>query len=202
MTEEEQKNLGTTLWVIANRLRGQMNPDDFRDYMLSFLFLKYLSDNYVKAVQDELGPEYPTVLEESEEADHQPIPLQIWYDENTDDTEDFENIMRRRMHYVIMPQYLWDNIAELARTLNDDLLNIIQKSFKYIEEESFESTFQGLFSEINLESEKLGKDYKSRNSKLCEIVAEIAEKMPDFSRDQDTIGDAYEYLIGEFALVR
>ena len=46
MTEQDQKELGKTLWNIADQLRGAMNADDFRDYMLSFLFLRYLSDNY------------------------------------------------------------------------------------------------------------------------------------------------------------
>ena len=49
-------------------------------------------------------------------------PLQVWYDENAEDTGEFEDVMRRRMHYVIKPEYLWDSIAELARTLNGDLL--------------------------------------------------------------------------------
>lgn len=49
MTETDQKQLGKTLWAIADRLRGSMNADDFRDYMLSFLFLRYLSGNYEAA---------------------------------------------------------------------------------------------------------------------------------------------------------
>ncbi|MCI5125345.1 MAG: type I restriction-modification system subunit M, partial [Candidatus Electrothrix sp. AR5] len=59
MTEHDQKQLGTTLWAIADQLRGAMNADDFRDYMLSFLFLRYLSDNYEAAVKKELGRDYP-----------------------------------------------------------------------------------------------------------------------------------------------
>ena len=55
MTEQDQKKLGDTLWGIADDLRGAMNADDFRDYMLSFLFLRYLSDNYEAAAQKELG---------------------------------------------------------------------------------------------------------------------------------------------------
>ena len=59
MTEQNQKQLGKTLWAIAtNQLWGAMNPDDFRDYMLSLLFLRYLSDNYEVAAQKELGSEY------------------------------------------------------------------------------------------------------------------------------------------------
>jgi type I restriction enzyme M protein len=59
MTDPTQKQLGNTLWSIADQLRGAMNADDFRDYMLSFLFLRYLSDNYEIAAKKELGSDYP-----------------------------------------------------------------------------------------------------------------------------------------------
>ena len=107
--------------------------------------------------------------------------------------------MRRNVHYVIQPQHLWNSIANMARTRNGELLNTLQAGFKYIETESFESTFQGLFSEINLGSEKLGKTYPDRIAKLCTIIQKIAEGLNDFSADIDALGDAYEYLIGQFA---
>lgn len=107
--------------------------------------------------------------------------------------------MRRKIHYIIKPKYLWKNIYELARTQSNELLETLQDGFKHIETESFESTFQGLFSEINLSSEKLGKNYTERNEKLCEIIKKIAEGIAKFSNDSDTLGDAYEYLIGQFA---
>ena len=185
MTKEQLNQLGKTLWAIADDLRGAMNADDFRDYMLSFLFLRYLSDNYEKVAQKELGKEYKS--------------LTIWYKENKKDVSEFEKQMNRKVHYVIKPDFLWSNIAELARTQDDELLHVLQKGFKYIENESFESTFQGLFSEINLDSEKLGKKYADRNKKLCAIVQKIAEGISQFSADADTLGDAYEYLIGQFA---
>lgn len=59
MTEQMQQRLGKTLWNIADTLRGAMNADDFRDYMLSFLFLRHLSDNYEKIAKKELGKDYP-----------------------------------------------------------------------------------------------------------------------------------------------
>src|SRR5690606_39164547 len=74
----------------------------------------------------------------------------------------------------------------------------LQKGFKYIEEESFSSNFQGLFSEINLGSDKLGRKYADRNAKLCSIISEIARGLAMFSTETDTLGDAYEYLIGQF----
>ncbi len=231
MAEPNHKQLGSVLWDIADQLRGAMNADDFRDYMLSFLFLRYLSDNYETAAKRELGKDYPsenevaaekvrvealraqeavkkkTRTEQTEQhtdgSDEQtaPIvtPLQLWYDHNPEDIVEFEKQMRRKVHYVIEPKYLWGSISDMARTQNAELLETLYNGFKYIEDESFASTFQGLFSEINLNSDKLGRRPKERNDKLCTIIKKIAEGLANFSTDSDTLGDAYEYLIGQFA---
>ena len=228
MTEQDLNKLGQTLWGIADQLRGAMNADDFRDYMLSFLFLRYLSDNFEAAAVKELGEDYPRLEADDKhapltlwyegnaagedsavkerrpdylrlDADDRRAPLTLWYEDNVADVAKFEKQMRRKVHYVIKPQHLWNSIAELARTQSADLLRTLQQGFKYIENESFENTFQGLFSEINLDSEKLGKNYDDRNAKLCTIVTKIAEGIADFSTDSDVLGDAYEYLIGQFA---
>ena len=194
MTEKELNKLGNTLWAIADDLRGAMNADDFRDYMLSFLFLRYLSDNYEIAAQKELGADYPTLKVGDKRA-----PLAEWYEKNADDVSEFEKQMRRKVHYVIEPKHLWSSIAEQARVQDGEMLHTLESGFKYIEEQSFDSTFQGLFSEINLNSEKLGKSYSDRNAKLCTIITKIAEGISNFSTDSDILGDAYEYLIGQFA---
>ena len=107
--------------------------------------------------------------------------------------------MRRKVHYVIEPKHLWNNIAYLAKTQSKYLLSTLQDGFKYIENQSFESTFQGLFSEINLDSDKLGKNYEDRNTKLCNIIQKIAEGINNFDKNIDYLGDAYEFLIGKFA---
>lgn len=254
MNDTQQKQLGSILWAIADKLRGAMNADDFRDYMLSFLFLRYLSDNYEEAVKKELGSDYQkseleiqknennldayidglkTVmaqyssslspkklgLQEDEKDQekikkarqefvddsnkmlysHNVIPLAVWYIRNLDQVDMLEKQMRRKIHYVIKPVYLWSNIYELARTQNKQLLKTLQSGFKYIENESFESRFRGLFSEVNLDSDKLGKNYNERNTLLCSIITEIAEGLSKFPNETDLLGDAYEYLIGQFA---
>ena len=176
-----------------------MNADDFRDYMLSFLFLRYLSDNYEIAAKKELGNDYPELPTDVLLKTGAATPLQVWYEENKADIPAFEKQMRRKVHYVIEPAHLWNSIANMARTQNGELLSTLQAGFKYIETESFESTFQGLFSEINLGSDKLGKTYADRNAKLCTIIQKIAEGLNEFSTDIDALGDAYEYLIGQFA---
>lgn len=196
MTENNQTQLGNTLWKIADELRGAMNADQFRDYMLSFLFLRYLSDNYEAAAKKELGKDYP-ILKDNDKR----TPLAVWYEQNKADVAEFEKQMRRKVHYVIEPSHLWNSIAELAKTQSKELLRTLQEGFKYIENESFESTFQGLFSEINLDSDKLGKNYEERNKKLCNIIQTIAEGIKAFDKGQsvDYLGDAYEFLIGKFA---
>jgi len=235
MNDQMQKQLGKTLWNIADQLRGSMNADDFRDYMLSFLFLRYLSGNYEAAAKRELGSDYPSDLDvaaerarlealKAEAAEkaakawrkarsiedihldvsdvEQPdiaTPLELWYRRNPEDIAEFEKQMRRKVHYVIQPAHLWNSVANMARTQSRELLNTLQAGFKYIETESFESAFGGLFSEINLGSEKLGRKYEDRNAKLCSIIAEIAKGLAEFSTDIDALGDAYEYLIGQFA---
>ncbi|MCU4675359.1 type I restriction-modification system subunit M [Catenovulum sp. 2E275] len=194
MTQEQLNKLGKTLWDIADTLRGAMNADDFRDYMLSFLFLRYLSDNFETAAKKELGRDYPVLDKDSKSA-----PLAIWYKHNPVDVPSFEKQMRRKLHYIIKPEHLWSSIAEMARVQDDELLKTLEEGFKYIENESFNSSFQGLFSEINLNSEKLGKKPSDRNTKLCNIIQKVSEGIAQFSTDTDILGDAYEYLIGEFA---
>jgi type I restriction enzyme M protein len=220
MTDLDQKQLGKTLWNIADTLRGAMNADDFRDYMLSFLFLRYLSDNYEQAAKKELGADYPVLVAEGREpsgsgevfhaspdglrraaktGDDRRVQLSVWYGDNPGDVAAFEKQMRRKVHSVIKPDYLWGSIVHLAKTQDGKLLDTLQKGFKFIEEESFSSNFQGLFSEINLGSDKLGRKYDDRDAKLCSIISKIARGMALFSTDVDTLGDAYEYLIGQFA---
>lgn len=240
LNDSQQKQLGATLWGIADKLRGAMNADDFRDYMLSFLFLRYLSDNYETAVKKELGKDYEECENEILNADVAAVqvedkdaaklnnipgafflsefaeklgeqdylkaeekknvtPLAVWYAKNKDDVLTFEKQMRRKVHYVIQPDFLWSNIYELARIQSRDLLKTLQQGFKYIENESFDSTFRGLFSEVNLDSDKLGKNYELRNKTLCLIITEIAEGLAGFSNEIDLLGNAYEYLIGQFA---
>ena len=199
MTKTEQQQLGKTLWNIADSLRGAMNADDFRDYMLSFLFLRYLSSNYERGVKDALGEEYPNPSAEALKNEGVNTALQLWYKQNPEMIAELEDEMRQTVYYVIKPAYLWENITELARTQSSELLSTLKAAFRHIEEESFKDSFQGLFSEINLDSEKLGRSYADRNAKLCTIITKIAEGIAELSTAADALGDAYEYLIDQFA---
>jgi len=194
MIEQDQACLGRVLWAIADELRDSINVDDFRNYMLSFLFLRYLSDNYERTAKSELGADWPELP-----ADDHRSPLAVWYAQNSRDVEEFEKVMRRRVHYVIKPEFLWSHLAEQARTQSSELLHTLQRGLRFIENESFLSSLRGLFSNINLDSEKLGKNYAQRNVRLCAIIRKITESLAELPCEQDPLGDAYEYLISQFA---
>jgi type I restriction enzyme M protein len=194
MNGHDQIRLGKTLWAIADQLRDAMNTDDFRDYMPVFLLLRYLSDNYEEAAKRELGRDWP----EPAPGDRR-SPLAVWYEKNPDDIPAFEDLMRRKVYYVIKPEYLWSSIAGMARTQDAELLHTLQKGFKFIENKSFGYSFQKVFSEIALDSDKLGRTYAQRNERLCAIIHRIAEGLAEFSHERDLLGDACEYLIGQFA---
>lgn len=230
MTDELKRQLAEALWNVANILRGSMDADDFRDYMLCFIFLRYISNDYEKKAQEFL---------ETEQA------LVEWYADNSQDIDLFEEEMRRISYYIIKPEYLWSHIVAAAKRdgiinpkteVNDakllsnlttakaetqlttiissggnssnqsgaaagggELPTLLQKSFRHIEHESFAQNFNGLFSEINLSSDKLGKTYADRNKMLCKIITEIEKGFNGFELNSDIIGDAYEVLLDKFA---
>ena len=194
MSQNTQQKLGKALWSTVEELHGPMKHGDLSPYMLALLCLHYLSDNYEHVAKMELGSEYPNV-----DGHDGRSPISVWYELNSQYQMEFEDKMRRTAHYVIHPQYLWSNIEYLARIENSDLLNILQEGFKYIETESFQNSFSGLFSEVNPTSDQLGNNYKECNAKLCTIISRISECIGQVSTDITTFGDAYEYLIRQFA---
>lgn len=213
LTKQEKEQLFRALWSVADVLRGAMTADNFRDYMLSLLFYRYISKRYEEAARTELGSDLPDDRS-----------LLAWYKENEADVKEFEDMMLKSTHYVIKPQYLWSAIHKLTKAKNEvnhyehkvedenkdeengsiadkrsEVLTKLKESFRHIEEESFKGAFKGLFSEINLDSEKLGKDYTARNKMMCNIISTLEEKLAEFDQKGDILGDAYEYLIGQFA---
>ena len=114
MTKQEKEQLFRALWSVADVLRGAMTADNFRDYMLSLLFYRYISARYEASARKELGSDLPTSKS-----------LLDWYKENADDVQEFEDMMLQSTHYIIKPQYLWSAIYELARTQDADLLSAL-----------------------------------------------------------------------------
>ena len=174
-----------------------MNADDFRDYMLSFLFLRYLSDNYEPAAKKELGTDYP---DPNAIGNGGRSPLSVWYAQNPDDVAAFEKQMRRKVHYVIKPR------APLGQH---------RPPGPHAERRAAQHAAGGL----QVHRERIVPEHLLRACSRRSISArtswarptptatpssarsspEIAEGLAEFSTDTDTLGDAYEYLIGQFA---
>lgn len=192
MSEDQKKQLQTQLWNIANELRGKMGADEFRDYILGFIFYKYLSEKielYADELLKEDGFKYADIAEDTPRAE------EILEAVREDTTE--------ALGYFLKPTELFTRLAqegELRDNLIEDLgrvLNNIQSStMGHASEDDFES----LFSELDLNSPKLGKTVEQRNQLIAKVLVHL-DKIDFQLHDSqiDILGDAYEYLISQFA---
>ncbi|MBJ7538060.1 type I restriction-modification system subunit M [Marinomonas transparens] len=207
MTEDQKKKLEQKLWNIANELRGKMNADEFRDYCLGFIFYKYLSERLVNACNDILK-------------DEDGSPTYQTLDENDDATKDIIEALKDEvlggLGYFLKPSELFSNLAKRgAHTeetdnkeqdikVDDFILGDLQEVLNNIERSTMgtesEDDFDHLFEELDLTSSKLGRDPDARNALIAKIMLHLDSI--DFAisdSESDVLGDAYEYLIGQFA---
>lgn len=180
--EESKKNLYAKLWNIANILRGKMDADEYKNYILGFIFYRYLSDNL------------ENVFERKE--------IEKEHIENRED--EVKEISIEEAGYYFHPKYFFNNLIKNIKNNNyDDLLIDLNKAFKEIEDstigEKSHDDFLGLFSDIQLNNIKLGRDDRERRNTIKEIILEINEINWNNGENNDILGDAYEYLIGKFA---
>ncbi|MFL9799276.1 type I restriction-modification system subunit M [Vibrio cyclitrophicus] len=192
MVEQHQQELKKQLWNIANTLRGNMSADDFRDYILGLIFYKYLSDKlnrYADELLSEDGIQFAQIDEKSEEGQEY---LEAVQEEALD-----------KLGYFFQPSELFHVVAKAGADgefiLDDvrDVLNDIEQSTMGADSAD---DFNGLFDELDLTSNKLGKTPDARNK----LIAKVFEHLDniDFHLENseiDILGDAYEYLIGMFA---
>lgn len=185
---ENQQNLQSQLWNIANTLRGNMNANDFKDYMLGFIFYKYLSEKVEYFIEGELKEDGISFAEAYEIDDYRDALME----------QSVENI-----GYFLEPKFLFSVVAENARN-GGFIIDQLTEAFKEVEQSTLgsnsEEDFMHLFDDVDLTSIKLGKTSKERNAIIAEIVLKISAL--DFhigDIEFDVLGDAYEYLIGQFA---
>jgi len=199
MSEEQKKLLEQQLWNIANELRGKMDADEFRDYILGFIFYKYLSEKmmiYANKILKEDGLQYDAIKEDNEEGREY---LEAIKEESID-----------KLGYFLKPSELFSEIAKKgnAESENEDQSNFIledlTKILKNIEASTMgtasEDDFDDLFSDLDLTSQKPGKTATAKNTLISKVLSHL--DVIDFSLDDpkaDVLGDAYEYLIGQFA---
>ncbi len=193
MTEEQKKKLEQKLWDIANELRGKMNADEFRDYILGFIFYKYLSERLHMYADDILKDEGRTFTGlDATKPDDQEILEAI--EENT----------LEALGYYLKPEELFSSVAVQGAKpgsfiLGDltEILNNIQRSTMGT---ASEEDFDNLFEDMDLTSTKLGRTEQAKNDLISKVLTHL--DAIDFQlqdSNADVLGDAYEYLIGKFA---
>lgn len=198
MSEDEKKQLEQQLWNIANTLRGKMDADEFRDYILGFIFYKYLSakmNNYADEILLEDGIKYLTIDEQTEEGKEY---LEAIKEESID-----------KLGYFLKPSELFNQVAIRGNgDTNNFILEDLSNILKHIEQSTMghesEDDFENLFEDLDLTSTKLGRTEEAKNTLIAKVLAHLDKIDFDLNsyknkHDRDVLGDAYEYLIGQFA---
>lgn len=181
-------DLNNQLWASADILRGKMDASEYKNYLLGLIFYKYLSDQELRAVYEE---EHGKVSEYPNRHD-QLAGLLEWYKE---DSADVKDIISKKLGYFIVPDYLFYTLRKKA---DEYELQISDLQNAFIELGRQGNHFTGLFDDIDLTSTKLGANAQQRNITITEVIKALDE-IYLFGHDGDVIGDAYEYLIGQFA---
>lgn len=182
--------LNSKLFSAADSLRSKMDASEYKDYLLGLIFYKYLSDKLlVKVVElaDESLDEYDT----------QEKQTQLYRDLLADDDvkDDLIETLVDTLGHHMEPDYLFNVLADQAKQ-NTFQLNDLNKAF--IDLSTGYEQFSGLFDDVDLTSKKLGADDQQRNVTISDVLKKLSE-IDVMGHDGDVIGDAYEYLIGEFA---
>jgi type I restriction enzyme M protein len=204
MSEDQKKQLEQQLWNIANTLRGKMNADEFRDYILGFIFYKYLSEKMEIFANEILKQD------------------KIKFREITPKTKDAKQFIEaikeealEKLGYFLKPEELFTEVAKRGMGDNEEVDQFDESKTNFILEDlqkiltniqlstmgtASEEDFEDLFSDMDLNSNNLGRTPQARNTIISKVLSHL-DKI-DFQLDHtelDVLGDAYEYLIGQFA---
>jgi type I restriction enzyme M protein len=198
MSEDQKKQLEQQLWNIANTLRGKMNADEFRDYILGFIFYKYLSERmeiYANSILKADKIKYKEIKENSKQGKEY--------------IEAIKEESLEKLGYFLKPSELFSEVAKRGNSDKEEdesnfILEDLQKILTNIQQSTMgtesEEDFDNLFEDMDLNSTKLGKTPEARNEIIAKVLSHL-DKI-DFKLEQtelDVLGDAYEYLIGQFA---
>ena len=190
MSEDQKKKLEQQLWNIADTLRGKMDADEFRDYILGFIFYKYLSEkmeDYANDILAEDGLTYFQIASTADGADY----IEAIREEAID-----------KLGYFLRPEELFAEVAKRGANsfILEDLTSILRSVEQTTMGHESEDDFVHLFEDLDLTSTKLGKTVDARNKLIVQVLNHL--NSIDFelrNHDRDVLGDAYEYLIGQFA---
>lgn len=184
---ENSKDLISVLWSGADILRSKMDANEYKDYLLGIVFYKYLSDSFLIKVYDLIYDEKPESLKQALDAYREAL--------DDDSAEELIEEIKSACHYVIEPDLTYTCFAEAARS-NAFNREQLQKAFNNIEQS--DPIFADLFTDIDLYSNRLGTGDQKQSDTISSLVKEI-DKADLLNSDADVLGNAYEYLIGQFA---
>ena len=186
---DNSKDLISVLWSGADILRSKMDANEYKDYLLGIVFYKYLSDSFLIKAYDLMYDEKPESINAALEAYKEAMS-----EDNEDKAELREQIIRE-CHYLIEPELTYSCFADAARnnTFNREQL---QKAFNNIEQSG--EMFADLFDDIDLYSSRLGTGDQKQSDTIASLIKEI-DKVDLLNSDAEVLGNAYEYLIGQFA---
>ena len=184
---ENSKDLISVLWSGADILRSKMDANEYKDYLLGIVFYKYLSDSFLIKVYDLLYDEKPGSLKEALDA----------YKEALEDesAEELKEQLTEECHYVMEPELTYTYFVDAARN-NSFNREQLQKGFNNIEQS--DPIFADLFADIDLYSNRLGTGDQKQSDTIASLIKEI-DKADLLNSDAEILGNAYEYLIGQFA---
>lgn len=195
MGEEKKKLLEQQLWNIANTLRGKMDADEFRDYILGFIFYKYLSEKMENYANDDLlyGDDF----------DYCSI------DETSDNGKSHLEVIKKdaieTLGYFLKPSELFSAVARRGNgNTNNFILEDLTGILRNIEQSTMghesEDDFEDLFTDLDLTSMKLGRTEEAKNTLIVKVLSHLDKINFELkNHDRDVLGDAYEYLIAQFA---
>jgi len=199
MTSDQKRQLEQQLWNIADTLRGRMDADEFRDYILGFIFYKYLSEKmyvYANKILQSDGIKYDAIKEKTKEGKEY--------------LEAIKEDALLKLGYFLKPSELFHQVAKRGNLQGDDehasnfILDELAQILNHIEQSTMgtesEDDFVHLFEDLDLTSTKLGRTEKAKNELIAKVLGHLDEI--DFNledSESDVLGDAYEYLIGQFA---
>ena len=198
MSEEQKKILQQKLWDIANTLRGKMTADDFRDYILGFIFYKYLSEKIERFIDMEL----------LSQDDFNFVDIDESMQNHDNILKDLQKDTVEELGYFLKPNELFSFIAKKGNKESKEgsnfILDDLESILKNIESSTMgtgsQDDYENLFEDLDLSSSKLGRSENAKNELIAKVLAHLDEI--DFKlRDSkaDVLGDAYEYLIAKFA---
>ena len=193
MTEAQKQRLESQLWKIANELRGKMDADEFRDYILGFIFYKYLSERLYLYANSILTADEIDFAEILEDTDKGKAILDAVAEAAIDE-----------LGYFLKPSELFSAVAKRGSKPGNFIIEDLARILNNIERSTMgtesEDDFDDLFSDMDLTSNKLGRTEETKNTLIAKVLTHLDEIDFELDKiDSDVLGDAYEYLIGKFA---